>query len=122
MDKKIFSNYGENLAASYLSTNGYTILHRNWRFMHLEIDIIAKFQNILIFVEVKTRHDTFDEHYEQIITKSKQLHMINAARYFVQQYHPLYSEIRFDVILIQMTGEKYIIKHIPSAFMPAINK
>ncbi len=46
---------GEEIALAYLRENGYSILEKNWRHKHLEIDIIAKKNNILHFVEVKTR-------------------------------------------------------------------
>ena len=46
---------GEDLAAMYLLTKHYNILHRNWRSGHKEIDIIAKDAGTLVFVEVKSR-------------------------------------------------------------------
>jgi putative endonuclease len=48
---------GEEIAAAYLSAHGYDILARNVRIEHDEIDIIAfdPEDNIVVFVEVKTR-------------------------------------------------------------------
>lgn len=46
---------GEDLAVAYLLENGYEILDRNWTFQKAEIDIIAKKENILAIIEVKTR-------------------------------------------------------------------
>lgn len=48
---------GEYLAARYLVENGYTILERNYRYNHREIDIIARTEDRLVFVEVKARTD-----------------------------------------------------------------
>lgn len=46
---------GEESAAQYLSTHGFTVLGRNVYVGHLEIDILAKDDTHLIFAEVKTR-------------------------------------------------------------------
>ena len=56
MNNREFGNKGEDLACEYLIKNGYEILERNKHFSKLcEIDIIAKFKNKVVFVEVKTR-------------------------------------------------------------------
>ena len=49
---------GEDAAVAYLERNGYVILHRNWRKNHLELDIVAVKDELLIVVEVKTRSNT----------------------------------------------------------------
>ena len=62
---------GEQLAANYLYEAGYTILHRNWRHRHWEVDIIACRGNRLHFVEVKTRQNLSYGLPEESITKEK---------------------------------------------------
>ena len=47
--------WGEQTAALHLMHQDYQILERNWRFRHLEIDIIAEYLGEIVFVEVKTR-------------------------------------------------------------------
>ncbi|MEW5941133.1 MAG: YraN family protein, partial [Chloroflexota bacterium] len=47
--------WGEQAAAEYLEKRGYLILARNFRTKHGEIDLIARQDNILVFVEVKAR-------------------------------------------------------------------
>lgn len=49
---------GEDAAATYLEQNGYTIRDRNWRKNHLELDIVAVKDEVLIVAEVKTRSNT----------------------------------------------------------------
>ena len=46
---------GEQQACRYLAEKGYSLLARNWRLGHLEIDIIADYFGEVVFVEVKTR-------------------------------------------------------------------
>ena len=53
--KKAIGDRGEALAQKYLESKKYEILECNWRYSRAEIDIIAKHEDILIFVEVKTR-------------------------------------------------------------------
>jgi len=70
---------GENKAAAYLIGMGYTILFRNWRYKHLEIDIIASKGNCLHIIEVKTRRSTNYGFPEQHIDAIKMQHLKNAA-------------------------------------------
>lgn len=72
MNNREFGNVGEDLACEYLIKNGYEILKRNVHFSKFcEIDIIAKYKNKTIFVEVKTRRtDNYGTPMEAI-TKSK---------------------------------------------------
>lgn len=72
MNNRQFGLKGEDLACEYLKKNGYEILERNKHFSNLcEIDIIAKFKDKYVFVEVKTRQtDNFGSPFESI-TKTK---------------------------------------------------
>jgi len=45
---------GEGIACDYLKSNGYTIIELNFKRRYGEIDIVAKFKNMFVFVEVKT--------------------------------------------------------------------
>ena len=49
---------GEDAAVAYLERHDYVIRHRNWRKGHLELDIVAAKNNVLVIVEVKTRSNT----------------------------------------------------------------
>ena len=46
---------GEELACRYLTEIGHTVIERNWRSGHLEIDVISISPDGIHFVEVKTR-------------------------------------------------------------------
>lgn len=49
---------GESIAAAYLEQQGYSVLERNWRNRHGELDIIARADGHFVAVEVKTRRGT----------------------------------------------------------------
>ena len=71
MSNKEIGNFGENKAATYLTNLGFTLLYRNWRQHHLEIDIIASKDKLLHIVEVKTRTSIEYGYPEKFISKQK---------------------------------------------------
>ena len=66
-----FGKLGEQLAEDFLISKGYTILCRNWRHSHYEIDIVALKENIPHFVEVKTRSSNHFGQPEESVNKKK---------------------------------------------------
>jgi putative endonuclease len=91
---------GESIAANFLEKNGFKIIEKNWRFSRLgEIDIIAEHENILVFVEVKTRSSNlFGQPLESVderkFNKIKKLAEIYLSRLEINNY----SGIRFDLV------------------------
>ncbi|MFN3939155.1 MAG: YraN family protein [Chitinophagales bacterium] len=106
---------GEQYAVECIVEKGYTILERNWRFKRGEIDIIAEFNNTIIFVEVKTRSSDKYGFPEQAVTPSKQhLLAITAEEYMFQK--KLTQDVRFDVIAVIKRGDTFIAEHLEDAF------
>ena len=108
---------GEQLAVDFLAKNGYKIIERNWRFSHLEIDIIAISKEYLVFVEVKTRSTNYVIEPELTLTKKQQGFIIRAANAYIES-HEYDMEARFDIISIVIHPEGHEIKHIDDAFYP----
>ncbi|TAH07643.1 MAG: YraN family protein [Sphingobacteriia bacterium] len=92
---------GEDIAASYLNTLEFTILERNWRHKHYEIDIIAYKHNLLHIIEVKTRNSLDYGYPEESIDKSKMQFLKNAASAY-QFKHPQWKYLQFDIISITL--------------------
>ena len=69
--------YGEQLAADFLANRGFSILHKNWRHGHREIDIIAVKDKTLHFIEVKTRRNTNFGYPEEGVNRKKIIYLIN---------------------------------------------
>ncbi|MCX8030290.1 MAG: YraN family protein [Thermodesulfovibrionales bacterium] len=108
-------NRGENIAANYLREKGYLLLHRNYLTPYGEVDIIAKENNTLVFVEVKTRKRmTFGNPYESVTLK-KQAKLKNIALFYLKNIQELY-QVRFDVISIKFENGQTKIEHIKDAF------
>mgnify|MGYP002627213967 CR=1 FL=1 len=55
---KNLGDAGEIFAANYLENHGYKIITKNFRVRSAEIDIVAEIDDVIVFVEVKTRSDT----------------------------------------------------------------
>ncbi|WP_219223957.1 YraN family protein [Pedobacter antarcticus] len=109
---------GEKLASDYLEASGYLILERNWVYGRAEVDLIAWFENKLIFVEVKTRRSVLHGDPEDFVDwkKERQLEMASSV-YIARRQHQ--GEIRFDIVAIVFENKDlYHINHIEDAFWP----
>ncbi len=117
MDKISFGKQGENLAVEYLLEEGYEILERNWRFKHIEVDIIARQKDILVIAEVKTRSGNSYGEPSTAVDFRKQRYLIFAAeRYLFSHYLDL--EVRFDIVSIIIDQGRTVLEHIKEAFHP----
>ena len=106
---------GEELAVEYLKKNGYQILETNWTFQRAEIDIIAKKENTLAVVEVKTR-SSIDFGLPQDFVKPKKIQLLIKA---VNEYvtaNDLDVNVRFDIIALQKKDNEFIIEYLQDAF------
>lgn len=90
---------GEALAEERLRSLGYRILERNWRFKHLEVDLIAVEADMLVFVEIKTRNDLRYGQPEDSVDWRKERKLARAAEIYIHKtnYH---GEIRFDIVSV----------------------
>ena len=102
---------GEDIAVKYLKKKGYEIIERNFHTRYGEIDIIARNDGVLIFVEVKRRSSESFGTASAAVTSTKQKKIIKSAEYYcmMEKIQPL---CRFDVIAID--GEE--LTHIENAF------
>jgi putative endonuclease len=106
---------GEQLAVDFLLKNNYDIIERNYRFEKAEVDIIAQKDGFLAIIEVKTR-STADFGNPQDFVKPKQIQrLVKAVNEYVE-VNDLDLEVRFDIIAIVKTGNKFVIEHLENAF------
>ncbi|WP_435624375.1 YraN family protein [Flagellimonas sp.] len=110
-----FGRKGEQIAADFLKKKGYQILKQNYRFDKAEVDIIAKMNNFLVIVEVKTRTSEFLEDLSQTINPGKIKRLTKAANHYVLE-NDLDIEVRFDVMVIRKNERGFKVKHIEDAF------
>ncbi len=102
------------MAADYLKNAGYEILERNFRSGRIEIDIIAKAGDKLIFIEVKTRTGEIFGHPEEAVDEKKQDSIETCAEEYLLDTG-WQGKIRFDIIAVNL-NHKNPIFHIQDAF------
>jgi putative endonuclease len=93
---------GEKIACDFLGRNGYRILETNYRCPRGEIDIIARQQDTLVFVEVRTKKSRQFGSPEESITPEKMERLRTVAAHYGQDRHDLPATWRIDVVAIQM--------------------
>lgn len=91
----------EQMGVDYLLEKGYEILHRNWRYSHYEIDIIAKKNGLLRIIEVKALKSSQLRNPEESVTKKKFRNLQNAANEFLFQ-NLQYRHVQFDILSITL--------------------
>ncbi|MBL4578757.1 MAG: YraN family protein [Flavobacteriales bacterium] len=114
-----FGKEGEEIACALLLEKGYKIAERNWRTGKLELDIIAKHEDTLVVVEVKTRADDYYGDPEDFVTKKKQRFIVKAANEYIEKYD-VDLETRFDIISIIINDNGTKVDHIENAFYPIV--
>ncbi len=112
--------WGEEIAREYLLAQGYAIGGTNVRYGKVEIDFIAFKDDIVAFVEVKTRSTDFTDPAEAI-DKRKRARMVRAADAYLRNNN-LSLDYRFDIIIVIGKPETgHTIEHIPDAFFPELS-
>ncbi len=116
----ILGRQGEDAATDWLIKQGFRILARNWRFGRAEIDIIAaQTDEMIIFIEVKTRSDNTFTQPEAAVSLRKQRLIYEAATAFLAKIGHTWG-FRFDIISILYKNEQFFIQHIEDAFFPIL--
>lgn len=112
---KKLGQQGEQLIADKLQAEGYKIIARNYLKRAGEIDIIAQKDDLVAFVEVKTRYNPlFDS--AEIIDPIKQKKIMIVAKQYLAEHnvHDLYC--RFDVALVEHSHGTQTVTYIFDAF------
>jgi putative endonuclease len=108
---------GEDAAARFLHKRGYDILERNWKCFAGEADIIVRDENVLVFVEVKTRSDTSRGFPAEAVTLAKRDKYEKIALAYVSDHDLGEMIVRFDVVSVVVCGpDRAMLKHYINAF------
>lgn len=109
--------WGEDQAVRYLRRQGMKILERNFRTAAGEIDIIARHQKWLVFVEVKTRRGVRFGTPQEAVGQHKQQQIIRTAQWYLQKHPSGKLQPRFDVVAILCQSDAVAeVTHIENAF------
>jgi putative endonuclease len=114
---KTIGKLGEEAAKQYLEDMGYKIIEINYRDSLGEIDLIGFDNNVLAFIEVKTRRSTRYGTPREAVDEIKQRKLTRVARSYLARNRILYKQIRFDVVeVIAQSSEVRQIRLIKDAF------
>ena len=120
-EHNIIGQIGEDAACQIMKKKGFRIIETNWRFGHLEMDIIAVSRKEIAFVEVKTRTSTFGgKRPEEYVDELKRRRMAAAANAYIKM-NSIDLVPRFDIIGIVMNPDTHQLieqTHLEDAFLP----
>ena len=105
-DRRVTGTAGEALALKHLRAAGYEILTTGWRSVVGEIDIIARHNGDLVFVEVRARYDAEQGAALESIGKRKQQQMQRTARAYLNDHHLDNVAWRIDVVAVTFERNK----------------
>ena len=111
-----FGRWGEEKAKFYVKENGYKIIEENFRISRGEIDLIAEKENTIIFIEVKTRKNSFFGPPQSAVNWKKQNKIKKIARCFLVNNNYKDYKKRFDVIAIIYNKKNINIEHYKNSF------
>ncbi len=93
------------MGAAWLASQGYEILHRNWRYSYYEIDIVARKKGKLHIVEVKTRKGLSQGFPEESVRRKKFKDLQRAANEFLYQ-NPGHKWMQYDILSITFFNDR----------------
>ncbi|RNL48446.1 YraN family protein [Paraeggerthella hongkongensis] len=108
---------GEDAAARFLYRRGYEIVERNWTCSAGEADIIARDEEWVVFVEVKTRSSCEKGFPSEAVDPEKRKRYENIAALFLRDYDVVDVPVRFDVVSIVLVApDRAMIRHHINAY------
>ena len=120
-EHNIIGQIGEELAAKIMREKGFRVVDMNWKFGHLEMDLIVVSRKEIAFVEVKTRTTSYGgKRPEEFVDELKRRRMAAAANAYIK-FHKIELTPRFDIIGITMDATTHEVKevtHLEDAFLP----
>lgn len=119
--RQALGKLGEDLACDHLVTLGHTIIARNYRSGHLEIDIISIDKDGIHFVEVKARQKNIQAAPQENVGYKKQSRITKAALSFLNSRKGIpygNHDCSFDIVAVTFAGNQTLVEWIPQAYIP----
>jgi putative endonuclease len=116
-DRLSLGRASEEIAVRFLKARHLKIIQRNFSCQAGELDIIARYKDIFIFVEVRsTRDSLFHDPLDSVTSlKIKRLRIL--AQIWLKKQGINNARLRFDIVgIIQKSGLVDSIKYIEDAF------
>ena len=120
-DRRSIGQKGEDLACHLLESKGHRILERNWRYGHLEIDIISVDPVGIHFVEVKARRDNIQAPPQENVDITKQKRIVKAAQAYLRSAQGrafISCEYLFDIVAVTFDAKGVRTEYLEQAYIP----
>lgn len=115
-DRQALGNLGERLAERWLTGRGWRVVERRFRSGHRDIDLIIERDKTIAFVEVKARRgDRFGDPVEAVNWR-KQRELGRSAKVWIDRHGQTGRAYRFDVVGVNVSGERVAVSHLENAF------
>jgi len=119
-DKQKTGEIGEALAKTHLEGLGMEIVAMGYRHARVELDLIARKGECLVFVEVKTRRGLGWGHPSGAVSAAKERNIARAAAAYMREVDHQW-EVRFDIVAILLHQDgTHTLEHMPDAFFPGL--
>jgi putative endonuclease len=110
---------GETRACQTVEARGYRVLARRYRTRMGEIDIVARHDGAIVFVEVKTRRGGSFGDPAAAVTWQKQRRLVAMATDYLARHRLERCAVRFDVVSVEFHADRGpVVTIIPDAFRP----
>lgn len=106
----------EDLACEHLVSHGLSLVTRNYRCRHGEIDLVMRDGNAIAFIEVRLRNRTDYGSGAESVDARKQARLVSCAEHYLQRHASLLAKCRFDVVSILESNNTHSLKWIRNAF------
>lgn len=112
-ENKLIGALGEQFAVKYLEDKGFQIVECNANSRWGELDIVTIKNNVIIFVEVKTRKSTRQGKPYEAVQNFKIKHLMRTVQYYIKSKDLRKYKFRIDVISIILNQDNSVkeLKH-----------
>lgn len=117
--RKALGDRAEDAVADYLVAHGFSIVSRNLRLGMLELDIVARHEELIVVVEVRTRSTASYTTGLSSLDPKKRARIREAGqRLWDRRYRrdPSAARLRYDVASVTFRGEDAQVEYVPAAF------
>jgi len=111
---------GERIAERWLVREGWQVVDRRWRSGRRDLDLVALRDDVVAFVEVKTRRSVWSGGPVEAVNWRKQRELTRSAMAWIDQrgllIGPSSVSYRFDVVGVVASRERVGVRHVTGAF------
>jgi len=110
---------GERIAARWLVRRGWTIVAHRFRSGHRDLDLVARRERLVAFVEVKARRGRAFGDPAAAVGWRKRRELTRSAQIWLERHGRPGTAYRFDVVAVLVGRDRVRVRHLEDAFPAA---